>query len=69
MPELQELFPYIPNHMAFAQSEFTDSRTIIGRSGLELLKGYGDGLAIVNEETSRVQIILEGSIQNVVYLT
>ena len=57
MPELQGLFPYIPNRMAFAQSSVIDSKAIIGRSGLELLKGCGDGLAIINGETKRVQII------------
>lgn len=54
---LQGLFPYIPNRMAFVESSVADSKAIIGRSGLELLKGCGDGLAIINGETTRVQII------------
>lgn len=55
--KLQGLFPYIPNRMAFVESSVADSKVIIGRSGLELLKGCGDGLAIINGETTRVQII------------
>lgn len=57
MRKLQKLFPYIPNRMAFAESSVADSKVIIGRSGLELLKYCGDGLAIINGETTRVQII------------
>lgn len=59
MRKLQGLFPYISNRMAFAQSSVIDSKAIIGQSGLELLKGCGDGLAIINGETTRVQIILK----------
>ena len=57
MRKLRKLPSYIPNRMAFAQSSVIDSKAIIGRSGLELLKGCGDGLAIINGETTRVQII------------
>lgn len=57
MRKLRKLPPYIPNRMAFVESSVADSKFIIGRSGCELLKGCGDGLAIINGETTRVQII------------